>query len=177
MRRAEGGSWNHAVDHVRAVGDRSSGGAEHRRKLAIRIPGASSVLRRPKRGIDLPEEAQAWITGCVSDSRTANTVKTTWISATRTVFACAFDTKLVPVNPFASVKIKVPKQKRFREKTFKPEEVRLILREASDIESGEASTTPGNVGCLGYVRTRALVLAKLHSFGVATLLRSTAFLP
>ncbi|MDB5602132.1 MAG: integrase family protein [Xanthobacteraceae bacterium] len=112
-----------------------------------------------------PEEAQAWITGRVSARRSAKTVKDTWISATRSVFTSAFDDKLLPFNAFADVKIKVPKQKRLREKTFKLDEIRLILRAASAIDAERHPDDPAKrwlPWLCGYTGARPGEIAQLR---------------
>ena len=74
------------------------------------------------------EEAQAWIRGLVSETRSAHTVRRTWISASKAVFGWAFEHKIVPRNPFEDVKVTVPKQRKNREtKSFLPEEFRTVL--------------------------------------------------
>ena len=78
-----------------------------------------------------PTEAQQWIKGLISPSRKARTVYNTWLRASRTIFNWAVEHGLVPSNPFANVKITVPKQIRLRETpAFYPEEQRLILTAA-----------------------------------------------
>jgi hypothetical protein len=53
---------------------------------------------------------RAWIKGMVSPARSAGTVSNTWLNGSSTVFGWAVDQNLVPSNPFADVRIVVPKQ-------------------------------------------------------------------
>jgi integrase len=76
----------------------------------------------------LPEEATTWIKSLVTPERSAATVRRTWLTASKTVFGWAVESKLVPRNPFADVKLKVPKQRKLREtKAFRKEEWQTIL--------------------------------------------------
>jgi integrase len=75
-----------------------------------------------------PDEAQAWINS-LADKRSRSTVRKNWITASKTIFGWAFEHKRVPHNPFAQVKITVPKKRRLREtQAFLPDEWRTILR-------------------------------------------------
>jgi integrase len=86
-----------------------------------------------------PHEAQAWITGLVSKERSAATVRTNWLRASKTVFGWATEHKLIPRNPFADVKITVPKKVKLREtQAFLPDERRIILKAA--LEVGDTDT-------------------------------------
>src|SRR5262249_24603777 len=89
------------------------------------------------------EEAQGWANKLVSSERTARTVRDVWIVAARTVFAWAVDQRLTSKNPFASVRVSVPRKNRGREtKAFRAEEVRTILNAASAItDATTASST------------------------------------
>ena len=76
-----------------------------------------------------PEEAQAWTTGLVKPpKRSARAVDNNYLTATKTVFGWAADHKRIPRNPFEKVKVTVPKARRLREKAFRPEEWRTILK-------------------------------------------------
>jgi integrase len=82
-----------------------------------------------------PTEAQQWIKGMVSPTRQAGTVDKTWLNASHTVFKWATDHRHIPRNPFADVKITVPKRIRRREtQAFYPEEQRVILKAALGVE-------------------------------------------
>ena len=56
-----------------------------------------------------PDEAQAWVKGLVGSERSAATVRNNWIRACMTVFGWAVEHKHIPRNPFAAVKITVPR--------------------------------------------------------------------
>lgn len=81
------------------------------------------------------ENARAWKDTLVTPKRRAVTVDAVWLPAAKTVFAWGVLQKHIRTNPFASVKIDVPKAIVLREdgKAFKPEEARVILRASSAI--------------------------------------------
>jgi integrase len=80
------------------------------------------------------EEAQDWANKLISSERRPRTVRDVWIVAARTVFAWAMDQKLTSKNPFATVRVSVPRQNKSREtKAFRAEEVRIILNAASAV--------------------------------------------
>lgn len=75
------------------------------------------------------DAARSWVTGLVSEKRSAQTVREVWLAASRSVFSWAARHKHIGKNPFADVKVDVPRRSRNREtKAFKPEEVLVILR-------------------------------------------------
>lgn len=78
------------------------------------------------------DDARAWKDTLVTPKRSAGTVDAIWLSAANTVFSWALQQKHVRANPFATVKIDVPKAVVLREegKSFKPEEAQVILRAA-----------------------------------------------
>ena len=78
------------------------------------------------------DNARWWVRGLINDERSALTVREVWLSSSRSVFRWGVDQKHVSQNPFASVKVDVPKQVQTREtgKSFTPEEARTILRAA-----------------------------------------------
>jgi integrase len=79
----------------------------------------------------MPEEAQDWINGLINDERTPGTVRDVWRIAARTVFAWAVGHKLIPRNPFADVKVTVPRRVTTREtKAFRADEITTILKAA-----------------------------------------------
>jgi integrase len=81
-----------------------------------------------------PTEAQQWIKGMISPSRKAATVNNTWLNASHTVFGWAAEHGHIPTNPFAGVKITVPRQIRLRDtQAFYPQEQRLILKATLDV--------------------------------------------
>lgn len=86
-----------------------------------------------------PNEARAWITGLIGKERSAATVRNNWLRASKNVFGWATDHKLIPRNPFADVKITVPKKVKLREtQAFRPDERRTILKAA--LEVGDTDT-------------------------------------
>jgi integrase len=79
-------------------------------------------------------EAQRWIKEMISSARKAGTVNNTWLNACHTVFKWATDHRHIPRNPFADVKVTVPKRIRRREtQAFYPEEQRVILKAALEV--------------------------------------------
>ena len=75
-----------------------------------------------------PDEAQDWIKS-LTGKRSASTVRKNWITASKTVFGWALEHKRIQRNPFAHVKITVPKKHRLRDtQAFLPDEWRTILR-------------------------------------------------
>ncbi|MPZ39276.1 MAG: tyrosine-type recombinase/integrase [Rhizobiales bacterium] len=86
-----------------------------------------------------PDEADEWIKSLINSRRSARTVKKTWLNASNTVFRWAVEHKKVNRNPFADVKVTVPRQRKHREtKAFKKDEQQTILRAASAVsDSGK----------------------------------------
>ena len=77
-----------------------------------------------------PDEAQDWIRS-LTGKRSPSTVRKNWITASKTIFGWALEHKRISRNPFADVKITVPKKHRLREtQAFLPDEWRTILRAA-----------------------------------------------
>jgi hypothetical protein len=73
------------------------------------------------------DAARSWIVGLVAENRSAQTVREVWLSASRSVFSWAARHKHIGKNPFADVKVDVPKRSRSREtKAFRSEEVLMI---------------------------------------------------
>jgi hypothetical protein len=58
----------------------------------------------------MPEEASEWVKGLVTRERSAATVKRTWLNAANTVFRWALDHKHIWRNPFAGIKVTVPRK-------------------------------------------------------------------
>lgn len=77
-----------------------------------------------------PEEAQRWITSLIGPKRTARTVDNNYLTAANTIFRWALEHRRLSRNPFENVKITVPKAIKLRERAFRPEEWRTILRSA-----------------------------------------------
>ena len=76
----------------------------------------------------MPEEAQAWVTSLISPKRSARTVDNNYLSAANTIFRWAADHKRIPRNPFENVKVTIPRAIKQREKFFRPDEWRRILK-------------------------------------------------
>jgi len=86
------------------------------------------------------DAARAWITGLVSEKRSALTVREVWLSSSRRVFSWALQHKRISKNPFAEVKVDVRHKVRSREtKAFTDTEARTILKAALAYKS---PTTP-----------------------------------
>jgi integrase len=84
------------------------------------------------------DEVRDWLEKLISPTRTAVTVSDVWLIAARTVFAWALQQKKIQTNPFAKVKITVPKKTLIREtKAFRPEEIQTILSAALAIGGDE----------------------------------------
>ena len=82
------------------------------------------------------DEAQHWINSLKIPKRSARTVNKTWINASRTVFGWAAEHKRIPHNPFADVKVTIPKQIKLREtQAFRPQEWRTILKACFEISN------------------------------------------
>jgi integrase len=76
------------------------------------------------------DAARTWVHGLVSEKRSPLTVREIWLSASRTVFTWAKGHKRIHRNPFAEVKVDVPRKVVTREegKAFTDKEVRTILK-------------------------------------------------
>jgi integrase len=84
----------------------------------------------------MPEEASAWIRDRVTKERSAATVKRTWLNASKTIFGWAVEHKHVKRNPFAGIKVTVPRKAQNREtRAFLPQEWRTILAASSAIKN------------------------------------------
>ena len=85
-------------------------------------------------GSIMPEEASAWVRALIRPERSAATVKRTWLKAANTVFRWALEHKHIGRNPFAGVKVAVPKKQQLREtRAFHADEARTILTASSAI--------------------------------------------
>jgi integrase len=95
--------------------------------LQAAYPGSAGALTE--------ENARAWKDTLVTPKRRAVTVDAVWLPAAKTVFSWGVSQKHIRTNPFASVKIDVPKAVVLREegKAFKPEEAQVILRASAAI--------------------------------------------
>ena len=87
-----------------------------------------------------PDEAQDWIRS-LTGKRSPSTVRKNWITASKTIFGWALEHKRFSRNPFAQVKITVPKKHRLREtQAFLQDEWRTIFRASLAIRELD---TPG----------------------------------
>jgi hypothetical protein len=95
--------------------------------LLVAFPGSAGALTE--------ENARAWKDTLVTPKRRAVTVDAIWLPAPKTVFAWGVKQKHVRTNPFASVKVDVPKATKLREdgKAFRPEEAVVILKASTAI--------------------------------------------
>jgi hypothetical protein len=126
------GCWDLFAEYVEAVKP-ASGTINRWRAVFTHLQDAF-----PQRSADsLTEvEARAWVGALVTPKRSPVTVDAVWVSSANIVFAWAAKRKRIRVNPFAGVKIDVPRTVILREtKAFKPEEAQVILRAASAISN------------------------------------------
>jgi integrase len=87
-----------------------------------------------------PDEAQHWIKSLINPSRSARTVDTNWITASKTVFGWAAEHKHIPRNSFADVKVTVPKRTKLREtQAFRPHESQTILKAALEVSDSKTA--------------------------------------
>jgi integrase len=119
-----------------------------------------------------PEEIREWLRGLINAERSAVTVRDVWKVAGRTVFGWAADQQLVSRNPFADVRITVPRKNIVREtKAFTAEEVKTILKAASVISRprtpGEAAKRWAPWLC-AYTGARAGEITQLRGIDVVT---------
>jgi integrase len=81
------------------------------------------------------DTAQAWSVEKITPERSAATVRGVWVKAATTVYGWAKGQRLIALNPFAAVKVTVPRKIRNREnEAFTAEEARMILRAASAVQ-------------------------------------------
>jgi integrase len=77
----------------------------------------------------MEDDARKWANGLITEDRSAQTVAEIWVNASKTIFAWALSQKHVDQNPFAGIKITVPKKVRHREtQAFRTEELTTILK-------------------------------------------------
>lgn len=82
------------------------------------------------------DAARAWVRTLVTEERSASTVREVWLSSSRRVFGWGAEHKHVRKNPFAEIKVDVPRKSRSREtKAFTEDEARVILRAALAIKN------------------------------------------
>ena len=89
-----------------------------------------------KRASDLREsDAREWAKTLITAERTAQTVSDVWVASARRVFKWGVDEGLLLANPFAKIKVTIPKTIQHREdKAFTDEEAKLILRAALKVK-------------------------------------------
>jgi integrase len=86
-----------------------------------------------------PQEAQHWVTGLIGPKRSARTVDNNYIAASKTVFGWAVEHKRIARNPFATVKVTIPRLVKLREKSLRPDERSTILRAALGIAATDTA--------------------------------------
>jgi integrase len=88
------------------------------------------------------EAARTWIHGLVSAQRKAVTVREIWLSASRRVFSWARQHKKIRQNPFADVKVDVPRKAETREegRSFTDGEASTILKASLAYETPRTPT-------------------------------------
>jgi integrase len=83
------------------------------------------------------DAARKWVHGLITPDRSASTVREIWLSASRRVFGWGCEHKRIRQNPFADVKVDVPRRARTREtgKSFTTTEAQTILRAALSFQN------------------------------------------
>jgi integrase len=119
-----------------------------------------------------PEEIREWLRGLVSPERSAGTVRGVWKVAGSTVFGWATAQHLIPRNPFADVRITVPRKNVVREtKAFTAEEIKIILRAAtaiSQLQTKSDATRRWVPWLCAYTGARAGEITQLRGVDVVT---------
>src|SRR5262245_36631060 len=82
---------------------------------------------------DTANEADECIQRLVTSERSAATVDKNWLTASKTVFGWAVRHKHIPRNPFVNIVLTIHKKWKLRERAFRTEEYRAILKAALDI--------------------------------------------
>lgn len=134
-------------------------------KLKVDFPAHSSATLTA-------EEVLEWLRGLITPERSAVTVRDIWKVAGRTVFGWAVEQHLIARNPFADVRITVPRRNTVREtKAFTAEEIKIILKAASAISQprtpGEALRRWGPWLC-AYTGARSGEITQLRGVDVVT---------
>jgi integrase len=82
------------------------------------------------------EDAQRWLDSLKTKDRSAHTVRVTYLSAARAVYAWAKRKRLIAVNPFEDCVVEVPRkaQTRATDKAFNDDEVSIVLQAALQVE-------------------------------------------
>jgi integrase len=88
------------------------------------------------------DTARAWVHGLVSADRSALTVREIWLSPSRRVFRWAREHKRIRQNPFAEVRVDVPRKVQTREggKAFRDDELRTILNASLQYDNPKTPT-------------------------------------
>jgi integrase len=95
--------------------------------LAERFPDANQINE---------DDARHWLRGLVNQGRSAATVRNIWRRAANVVFGWAAREKRVATNPFAGVRLTVPRPApQTRSKAFTQDEAAMILRAALSASS------------------------------------------
>ena len=77
------------------------------------------------------DEIRDWVGGLINGTRSPVTVREVWVAAGRTVYAWAKDQNIVSRNPFAELRVPVPRKTKSREtKAFHSTEIKTILSAA-----------------------------------------------
>jgi integrase len=117
------------------------------------------------------DEAREWVRGLISKVRGAHTVKKTYLTACKTVFGWALEHKFVQRNPFADVKVTVPKRKQLREtQAFRPAEWRAVLSaslKVTDTNSPDTAAQRWIPWLCAYTGARVGEIAQLRKGDVA----------
>ena len=108
------------------------------------------------------DAARAWVHGLISADRSALTVREIWLSASRRVFRWAREHKRIRQNPFAEVRVDVPRKVQTREggKAFTDDEVRTILNASLQYSKPARQPRERAAGCRGFVLIRERGRAK-----------------
>jgi integrase len=88
------------------------------------------------------DAARKWMQGLITNTRSAETVRTIWLSASKRVFRWAREHKRIHQNPFQEVKVDVPRKVQTREigRSFSPAEATTILRASLTYENPISAT-------------------------------------
>jgi integrase len=118
------------------------------------------------------EEIRRWLRGLANPERSAGTVRGVWKVAGTTVFGWAAAQHLIPSNPFANIRVTVPRKTTVREtKAFTAEEMKTILKAAAAISQlrtkSDAARRWGPWLC-AYTGARAGEITQLRGIDVVT---------
>lgn len=86
------------------------------------------------------KDAKAWVDTLVTKERSAQTVSEVWLGAAKRVFNWAEEQDHVGLNPFATIKVTVPKKTKEREtQSFTEEEWKIILRASLGLDKPKST--------------------------------------